>query len=35
VVRSDGLPHGTDARHQLVQRPAQPIKDKRKARSHR
>lgn len=34
VVRSDGLPHGTDARHQVVQRPAQPTKDK-KARSHR
>lgn len=34
VVRSNGLPHGTDARHQLAQRPAQPTKDK-KARSHR
>lgn len=25
VVRSDGLPHGTDARFQLAQRPAQPV----------
>lgn len=34
VVRTDGLPHGTDARHQLAQRPAQPSKHP-KARSHR
>lgn len=34
VTRSDGLPHGTDARHQLAQRPAQPTKDK-KARNAR
>jgi uncharacterized membrane protein len=34
VVRTEALPHGTDARHQLVQRPARPIKDE-KARSHR
>jgi uncharacterized membrane protein len=27
VVRSDGLPGGTDARHQLAQRPAQPAAD--------
>lgn len=26
IVRSDALPDGTDARHQLVQRPAQPNK---------
>ena len=35
VVRSDGLPHGTHARHQLAQRPARPVKDVRKAGSHR
>lgn len=34
VVRTDALPHGTDARHQLVQGPAQPSKHT-KARSHR
>jgi len=34
IVRTDGLPHGTDARHQLAQRPAQPSR-KPKARSHR
>jgi uncharacterized membrane protein len=34
IVRSDALPHGTDARHQIVQRPAQPPKG-RKARTHR
>ncbi|HLN75463.1 MAG TPA: SRPBCC family protein [Nocardioidaceae bacterium] len=34
IVRSDALPHGTDARHQIVQRPAQPPKGK-KARTHR
>jgi uncharacterized membrane protein len=27
IVRSDALPHGTDARHQLAQRPAQPSKE--------
>jgi uncharacterized membrane protein len=25
IVRSDGLPEGTDARHKAVQRPAQPV----------
>ena len=34
LVRSDSFPHGTDARYQLVQRPAMPVK-KEKARSHR
>jgi hypothetical protein len=34
VVRSDALPHGTDTRRQLVQRPARPTKDE-KQRSHR
>jgi uncharacterized membrane protein len=27
IVRSDGLPEGTDARHQMAQRPAQPPKE--------
>jgi uncharacterized membrane protein len=34
VVRTDALPHGTDARHQFVQKSAQPV-DEEKARSHR
>lgn len=34
IVRTDALPHGTDARHQLLQRPAKPRK-REKARSHR
>lgn len=34
VVRSDGLPSGADARHQVAQRPAQPVKDER-ASNHR
>ena len=34
VVRSDALPHGTDARHQFAQGSAKPRKDE-KARSHR
>ncbi len=34
VVRSDGLPSGADARHQVAQRPAQPVKSER-ASNHR
>jgi uncharacterized membrane protein len=34
IVRSDALPHGTDARHQLLQRDAKPKKDSN-GRSHR
>jgi uncharacterized membrane protein len=32
VVRSDALPQGTDARHQVIQRPAQPVRSKEHAR---
>lgn len=32
VVRSDALPQGTDARHQVIQRPAQPVRSKEDAR---
>ena len=34
LVRTESLPHGTDARHQFAQGPAQPAKRK-KARNHR
>ena len=34
VVRSNGLPHGTDARHQMLQRAARPMSG-RAARSSR
>ncbi|GAB2737171.1 SRPBCC family protein [Nocardioides pakistanensis] len=34
VVRTDALPHGTDARHQMVQGPAKPATHE-KARTHR
>lgn len=34
IVRTDALPHGTDARHQFAQGPAKPSKGQ-KARSHR
>ena len=32
IVRSDGLPDGSEARHQAAQRPAQPIPSERNAR---
>jgi hypothetical protein len=30
VVRSDALPDGPDSGHQLSQRPAQPVSDRKK-----